>query len=143
MTNSNVVDTFLKQEEDTAAAAALLGIVERDGENGHVRVTPWVKGAGCACAAALAIPKTSIAKLERTEERHDCCGASHTVVQIEFVAEHAALLKHIATPGLDVRQALQLTRDEVLATTQRRQEPFTYGSLSGTPTAVVEACASR
>lgn len=42
-----------------------------------------------------------------------------------------ALLKHLATPGLDVRLALGLVRDDVIAATKSRQEPFVYGSLGG------------
>ncbi len=43
----------------------------------------------------------------------------------------AALLKHIAEPGLDIRIALGRVRDEVMRTTANRQEPFIYGSLGG------------
>jgi len=42
-----------------------------------------------------------------------------------------ALLKHVAEPGLDIRIALGRVRDEVLAMTGGRQEPFIYGSLGG------------
>jgi uncharacterized caspase-like protein len=48
-----------------------------------------------------------------------------------------ALLKHIATPGLDVRIALGRVRDEVLKSTKNRQEPFVYGSLGGSTVALV------
>ena len=41
----------------------------------------------------------------------------------------AALLKHIATPGLEVRFLLAEIRDEVVAATQRQQTPHIYGSL--------------
>ena len=43
----------------------------------------------------------------------------------------AALIKHIATPGLDVRLLFGRIRDDVAASTGGRQEPFTYGSLGG------------
>lgn len=43
-----------------------------------------------------------------------------------------ALLKHMVTPGLDVRLAFGRVRDEVLAKTGNKQEPFVYGSLGGT-----------
>lgn len=43
----------------------------------------------------------------------------------------SALLKHVVTPGLDVRLALGRVRDEVLEKTANRQEPFVYGSLGG------------
>ncbi len=42
-----------------------------------------------------------------------------------------ALIKHIATPGIDVRLLFGRIRDDVLKSTGRRQEPFTYGSLGG------------
>jgi hypothetical protein len=43
-----------------------------------------------------------------------------------------ALLKNLAIPGLDLRIAFGRIRDDVLALTSRRQEPFVYGSLGGT-----------
>jgi caspase domain-containing protein len=42
-----------------------------------------------------------------------------------------ALLKHIATPGLDVRQLFGYVRDEVMAATGQRQQPYVYGTLGG------------
>ncbi len=43
----------------------------------------------------------------------------------------ASLLKNLTVPGLDVRLAFGRVRDEVLKTTNNRQEPFVYGSLGG------------
>ena len=43
----------------------------------------------------------------------------------------AALLKHLETPGLEIRLLFGRVRDSVLAATGARQEPFTYGSLGG------------
>jgi uncharacterized caspase-like protein len=48
-----------------------------------------------------------------------------------------ALLNHLATPGLDLRLALGRVRDDVLKSTNRRQEPFVYGSLGGETVALV------
>jgi len=42
-----------------------------------------------------------------------------------------ALAKRLSTPGLEVRRLFDLVRDDVLVTTSRRQQPFSYGSLSG------------
>ncbi len=42
-----------------------------------------------------------------------------------------ALVKHIATPGVEINKLFRLVRDDVLAATGRRQEPFVYGSLPG------------
>jgi hypothetical protein len=41
-----------------------------------------------------------------------------------------ALLKHIETPGLEVSFLFRQVRDDVMAATQREQQPFIYGSLS-------------
>lgn len=49
----------------------------------------------------------------------------------------AALVKYIATPGLDLRIAFGRVRDEVLKTTGNRQEPFVYGSLGGDTVSLV------
>jgi uncharacterized protein len=43
----------------------------------------------------------------------------------------AALLKHVATPGLEVRQMLSRVRGDVLAATERRQTPWDSSSLTG------------
>ncbi|MEO8668876.1 MAG: tetratricopeptide repeat protein [Bauldia sp.] len=43
----------------------------------------------------------------------------------------AALIKRLPTPGLEVDKMFRLVRDDVLAATGRKQEPFTYGSLPG------------
>jgi uncharacterized caspase-like protein len=55
----------------------------------------------------------------------------------------AALLKHIAVPGLDIRLALGNVRDEVLRSTGRKQEPFVYGSLGGGVVSLAPAAAPR
>lgn len=51
----------------------------------------------------------------------------------------AALVRHIATPGLDLRKAFGFVRDEVMQQTSNRQEPFVYGSLGGSDVALVPA----
>jgi hypothetical protein len=50
-----------------------------------------------------------------------------------------ALVRHLTTPGLDVRLALGRVRDDVLMSTGNRQEPYVYGSLGGAVTALVPA----
>jgi general L-amino acid transport system substrate-binding protein len=54
----------------------------------------------------------------------------------------AALLRHLTTPGLDIRIALGKVRDDVRSATQRKQEPFVYGSLGGQMVALVGAPAT-
>lgn len=51
----------------------------------------------------------------------------------------AALLHNIASPGLDLRIAFGRVRDEVLKATNRKQEPFVYGSLGGSVISIVDA----
>ncbi len=43
----------------------------------------------------------------------------------------AALLKQLSVPSVDVQLALRRVRDDVLAATGRRQEPYFYGSMGG------------
>jgi uncharacterized caspase-like protein len=50
-----------------------------------------------------------------------------------------ALMRHLAEPGLDIRIALGRVRDDVLAMTGGRQEPFIYGSLGGASITLVPA----
>jgi hypothetical protein len=40
-------------------------------------------------------------------------------------------MKNIQTPGLEVRRMFDFVRDDVLDMTSRRQQPFSYGSVSG------------
>jgi hypothetical protein len=42
---------------------------------------------------------------------------------------YSAAAKHIAEPGLEINLLFRKVRDDVLARTNRQQEPFTYGSL--------------
>ncbi|WP_083754585.1 caspase family protein [Bradyrhizobium murdochi] len=53
-----------------------------------------------------------------------------------------ALSNHLTKPGLDVRRAFGFVRDEVLKTTNNRQEPFVYGSLGGEDVPLVPARAA-
>ncbi|SIO40889.1 Tetratricopeptide repeat-containing protein [Bradyrhizobium erythrophlei] len=42
-----------------------------------------------------------------------------------------ALANRLGTPGLEVRRLFDLVRDDVITATGRHQQPFAYGSLSG------------
>jgi hypothetical protein len=44
----------------------------------------------------------------------------------------SALARRLVQPGLEIGLLFRAVRDDVLRETQRAQEPFTYGSLSGT-----------
>jgi hypothetical protein len=43
----------------------------------------------------------------------------------------AAFVKNIAAPGVEVRRLFDFVRDDVMETTRRQQQPFSYGSLPG------------
>lgn len=49
----------------------------------------------------------------------------------------AALLDTLVTPGLDVRIAFGRVRDEVMKSTDNKQEPYVYGSIGGSTVALV------
>jgi hypothetical protein len=51
----------------------------------------------------------------------------------------AALLKHLTEPGLDIRLAFGRVRDDVIKSTDSKQEPFVYGSLGGSNISLVPA----
>ncbi len=61
--------------------------------------------------------------------------AKEGTVAADGTGEHspyaAALIKHIDTPGLDVRFLFAKVRDDVREATGFKQEPYTYGSLPG------------
>jgi uncharacterized caspase-like protein len=42
-----------------------------------------------------------------------------------------AMLDRIGTPHLEIRRLFDLVRDDVMTSTRGKQQPFTYGSLSG------------
>jgi hypothetical protein len=44
-----------------------------------------------------------------------------------------ALMQHLGQPDLEISLMFRKVRDDVLKQTQNLQEPYTYGSLSGTP----------
>lgn len=50
-----------------------------------------------------------------------------------------ALMRHLTTPGLDIRKAFGFVRDDVLKVTNNRQEPYVYGSLGGEDLSLVPA----
>ncbi|MGJ4925931.1 caspase family protein [Bradyrhizobium sp. HKCCYLS2038] len=51
----------------------------------------------------------------------------------------AALVQHIAKPGLDLRKAFGFVRDDVLNATKNVQEPYVYGSLGGNDVPLIPA----
>lgn len=43
----------------------------------------------------------------------------------------AAFVKNMQTPGVEIRRLFDNVRDDVMDATKRRQQPFSYGSISG------------
>ena len=50
-----------------------------------------------------------------------------------------AILNHLTAPGLDLRKAFGIIRDDVMAATNNKQEPYVFGSLGGADVALVPA----
>ena len=50
-----------------------------------------------------------------------------------------SLIRHITTPGLDIRKAFGFVRDDVMKMTNNRQEPYVYGSLGGDDVSLLPA----
>ena len=42
-----------------------------------------------------------------------------------------AFVRRIATPGIEIRKLFDLVRDDVMAATNRQQQPYSYGSVPG------------
>jgi hypothetical protein len=61
--------------------------------------------------------------------------AKHGEVALDGAGQNSpfatALLNRMQTPNLELRRLFDLVRDDVMATTNQRQQPFSYGSLSG------------
>lgn len=54
-----------------------------------------------------------------------------------------ALLRNIEKPGLEINFLFRNVRDDVMASTKREQQPFVYGSLSGTEIYLVPSVPSK
>ena len=61
--------------------------------------------------------------------------AKHGQVALDGEGDHSpfvtSLIKRIQTPRIEIRKLFDLVRDDVMAATDRRQQPFTYGSVPG------------
>jgi tetratricopeptide (TPR) repeat protein len=61
--------------------------------------------------------------------------AKHGQIALDGTSQNSplvsALVKRLATPNLQINKLFRLVRDDVLAATGKRQEPFVYGSLPG------------
>ncbi|RXH29038.1 caspase (peptidase) [Bradyrhizobium nanningense] len=55
----------------------------------------------------------------------------------------SALVKYIATPGMDLRRVFGFVRDDVMRATGNKQEPYVYGTLGGDDVPLVPAPAKE
>jgi formylglycine-generating enzyme required for sulfatase activity len=140
------VDASLEQERDLrrliplddvlkeASHASRLGLVILDSCRDNPFTQTLARSLGPTRSVAVG---RGLARIERTPAETLVAFATRdNTVAADGVGEHspftAALLKHLETPGLDVRLLFGKVRDTVLAMTNRSQEPYIYGSLGGT-----------
>src|SRR5712671_7376569 len=77
------LDEFLSsQAQSSQEFKATIEAIE--GDQGMVKITPWIEGVGCACHLAITLPKTSIESLTPTDDFHRCCGKRFRVVEVHF-----------------------------------------------------------
>jgi len=79
------LDELLAQQDAPAGFRATVEALAGDEE--RVKVTPYVAGSGCLCSSALAVKRSAIKYLTKTDEIHLCCGKQLMVVEIEFEDE--------------------------------------------------------
>ncbi|MCX7313190.1 MAG: caspase family protein [Alphaproteobacteria bacterium] len=94
--------------------------------------------------ASRAMPTVGLAKIEPSSSNFLIAYAAKAgSTASDGGGEHspfaAALLNHIATPGLEVGKVFRRVRDEVLKNTDNQQEPFVYSSLGGDDLSFVPA----
>ncbi len=141
------VDARLEQERDLrrliplddmlkeASQASRFGLVILDSCRDNPLTQTLARSLGPTRSVAVG---RGLARIERTPSETLVAFATRdNAVASDGFGEHSpfttALLKHLETPGLEVRLLFGQVRDTVLAMTNRNQEPYIYGSLGGTP----------
>jgi uncharacterized caspase-like protein len=118
----------LRNVVPTVSAAAKLGLVVLDA----CRNNPFV--AKMQRTAASRAVGRGLARVEPTGSVLIAFAARDGTVAEDGTSRNspftAALLRHLETPGLEINFLFRRVRDDVIADTGRRQEPFVYGSLS-------------
>lgn len=54
------------------------------GDDAKIKLTPWSPGVGCSCASSIILPRSTVASVTSTGEKHFCCGKELSVVAVEF-----------------------------------------------------------
>ncbi len=113
-------------------AASKLGLVILDSCRNNPFLSRMTRSAGATRALAQ-----GLAPVEPDGNVLVFYAAKHGTVAEDGKGEHSpfteALLAHIEEPGLEINFLLRKVRDAVRRKTDRRQEPFHYGSLSSEP----------
>ena len=119
-----------------ASRAARLGLVILDAcrDNPFIKRVAEVAGAtrsmvvGRGLRPVARVPKNALLAYatQSGNVALDSTGGKHSPYA-------AALIEHLATPNKDVRLVFGAVRDAVIQATDHKQEPYTYGSLSGEP----------
>jgi tetratricopeptide (TPR) repeat protein len=119
----------LTQVQAKVDVAAKLGLVMLDSCRNNPFSERMVRTGG-----AIRSIGQGLAKVEPEGNVLVAYAAKHGTTAEDGVGENspftAALLANIEEPGLEINFLFRKVRDEVRAKTQRRQEPFLYGSLS-------------
>jgi hypothetical protein len=77
----------------------LATVEESEADQSKVLVTPWEEDGGCACDAALVLPKSAIEQIESTDKRHLCCGKVLRVARVTLKTD-ASLAAADVLPAL-------------------------------------------
>ncbi len=132
--DTHVVDetVSLTQVQAKVDAAAKLGLVILDSCRDNPFIPHMTRSIGGTRGA-----RQGLANVEPEGNVLVAYSAKHGTTALDGAGAHspftAALLNHIEEPGLEINFLFGKVRDEVLAKTQRKQEPFLYGSLSAEP----------
>jgi uncharacterized caspase-like protein len=113
-------------------AASKLGLIILDACRNNPFLARMVRSAG----ASRSIGR-GLANVEPEGNVLIAYAAKHGTTAEDGSVEHSpfteALLAHIEEPGLEVNLLFRKVRDTVRKKTERRQEPFLYGSLGSEP----------
>src|SRR5262245_28793344 len=119
----------LTQVQAKVDAATKLGLVILD----SCRNNPFLDRMARAAGSARSIGR-GLANVEPEGNVLVAYSAKHGTTASDGAGEHSpfteALLSNIEEPGLEINFLFRKVRDQVRLKTERRQEPFLYGSLS-------------
>jgi tetratricopeptide (TPR) repeat protein len=120
----------LQKVLDAVSGARRIGLVILDA----CRDNPFSKTMTRSMASTRSIGR-GLAQIEPEGATLVAYAAKHGQVAMDGTGGNSpfvtALIKNLETPGLEINLLFRKVRDDVLAATGRRQEPFVYSSLPG------------